>query len=138
MWVTAYVDASFKEKGTWAVWLRSESGRIVEHGQCPVEVWDNIRAEFYAAIKAVEIAVERWPHTTGVLIVSDCQTVVDYTPHLAEDARGDLRTLQRQIRKALGGRFVRTKKIKGHQDPRRGVGAYLNNQVDKLAGNAHR
>lgn len=116
MWVTAYTDASVKNNNsTWAVWLRSELGRIVRNGKCPLEIKKSHEAELYAAKQAIRIAKEFWPATKGILINSDCTHVLN------------------NIRKFSEGLWIRTKHVKGHQDPNSNIRFYLNNQVDKLA-----
>jgi len=69
MWVTAYTDASFQpdvNRGGWAVWLRSERGRVIRSGQCPSTISDSMCAELYAIIMAIELTLAEWKDTKGI------------------------------------------------------------------------
>jgi ribonuclease HI len=136
MWVTAYTDASFRDgRGSWAVWLRSGEGRIVQKGQCPPETDTSTGAELYAVWMAVKLATESWPQTAGVFINADCQAVLKALwPWSKELSRQSLSTLQKQIIDFTVQKNVkiRTKHVKGHQLSSN-VRAYLNNRADALA-----
>lgn len=137
MWVTAYTDASFRDSiGGWSIWLRSGKGRIVKSGKCPELITNSGEAELYAALQAVQKAVTNWPEVKNILLISDCQQVVN---RLASPLKvNPVETVtERIIRKAselLDGRRVKTRKVKGHQNPTTSCMAYLNTKVDKLAG----
>lgn len=133
MWVTAYVDASFKDgKGGWAIWLRSELGRLTKSGPCPVRVQDNTAAELYAALVAIVRTREIWPGTTGICLNSDCQTVVNCLegPVLSNPQHA---AIQAAIQAGSKGLWLRGKWVKGHSK-KDGVRSYLNTQVDLMAG----
>ena len=77
MWVTAYTDASVVDKqAAWAIWLRCSEGRYVVNGRCPEDIKDSTSAEMYAAFMAVTTAKFMWGDTEGILVNSDCLTVV--------------------------------------------------------------
>jgi ribonuclease HI len=131
MWVTAYTDASKRGNQTsWAVWLRSELGRMVTSGPCPVNVTDNNHAELYAAQRAVELAHETWGKLTGILICTDSLYVVKVLNNNATP-RGAAVEMLKRIREFKDLR-LRLRHQPGHQDGS-DVRSYLNRQVDKLA-----
>lgn len=145
MWVTAYVDASFHQAdgGGWAIWLRSESGRVVDQGRCVAAV-DSLAAELEAIVVAVERALAEWPHTTGVLIRSDCQgalALANLKSRRAPTSKPHAALVER-LRKAVlsggGPVYLRLTWVKGHQNPKVGVQAYLNNAVDHRSRNARK
>lgn len=136
MWVTAYTDAGFKKgKGTWAIWLRSELGRVVECGKCPDFVDTSTSAELWAAWTAVLRARETWSSTRGVLVNSDCLTVVealrpDACKEYNRDSFSSVRRLVFEFLE-LHEMRIRTKHVRGHGNGKN-VRSYLNNQVDLL------
>jgi ribonuclease HI len=136
MWVTLYADASFRNRGGWGVWLRSEKGRIVRSGECPKTVDDSAAAEIYAALMGIEICLENWPETQGIQVNSDCLMVVNGLYSWSKPIRRDsIRMIQEKIRDILKVKNVRIrcKHHKGHS----GTGntrSWLNDKVDKLAG----
>lgn len=136
MWVTVYTDASFRDIGGWAVWIRSEKGRIVRSGQCPRTVRDSADAEMYAAMKAVEICLENWGGVSGIQINSDCMMVVNALYPWSKPIRRDsILKIQDQIRQTLKakGIRIRCKHVKGHSG-KGNTRSWLNTQVDSLAG----
>lgn len=151
MWVTAYTDASFKERkhggtgGGWAVWLRSELGRVVDSGPAPAEIDDSLSAELYAVYRAIARARSHFGDSkvTGVQINSDCLAVRSYIWPWSngKTARPSLRYVKELIaqerdRKNSGLRpiLLRFKHVKGHQGDTGETRAWLNNKVDGYAG----
>jgi ribonuclease HI len=135
MWVTAYTDASFNGHGGWAVWLRSERGRVVRSGKCPDTIKDSMCAEMYAIIMAIELALAEWKDTKGIQLNTDCKSLVDRLyPWSKPFLRDDLECLRlhaREITDAAGIR-LRVKHVKGHSHGD-GTRTYLNHQVDKIS-----
>src|SRR5438309_4046837 len=109
MWVTAYTDASYRpisrerrraeraagipsHPGGWAVWVRSDLGRIVRNGPCPDFVHDSNSAELYAVYMAVKLTIETWGDgrdshgsdghpdwpVKGIMIHGDCMAIESF------------------------------------------------------------
>ena len=138
MWVTAYTDASFKDGvGGWAIWLRSELGRVVLSGKCPETVTDNSLAEMYAIGKAIGTAKDTWSVTTGVQINTDHQGCITLLKRgdFSKPITSDLELLAWDIRAMVNNHRLRLhlKHVKGHGNGR-DIRSYLNNKVDGLAG----
>lgn len=137
LWATLYTDASWCQDlgGAWAIWLRSEKGRIVQSGKCPPEIFDPTLAEFYAVLMGVQIASKAWA-AQAVLINSDCMAVVQgLGSKYRWSSSKAVRRLQDKILRT--GPLLRTKHVKAHtrgQDIR----SYLNRQVDRLANQARK
>lgn len=143
MWVTSYTDASFERKagGAWAVWLRSDAGRAVHRGACPPYVRDSNAAELSAIYASVYLACRIWPSTTGVLICSDCQSALAAAePSAPLSWASAIRRLQQRLREVVNTEHLelRFKWVKGHQSANTSTSAWLNNQVDHLAGSTRR
>ena len=143
MWITSYTDASFQRKvgGAWAVWLRSDEGRAVRGGACPAYARDSNAAELAAIYASVYLACRIWPSTTGVLICSDCQSaLVAAEPSTSLSAMPAMRRLQQRLRELANTKrlALRFKWVKGHQPMNTSTSAWLNNQVDRLAGSRRR
>ena len=143
MWITSYTDASFQRKvgGAWAVWLRSDEGRAVRRGVCPSYVRDSNAAELAAIYASVYIACRIWTSTTGVLICSDCQSALAAAePSASLSAMPAMRRLQQRLRELASTKHLalRFKWVKGHQPMNASTSAWLNNQVDRLAGSTRR
>ena len=136
MWVTLYSDASFRTKGGWGIWLRSEKGRIVKSGECPDSVSDSAAAEMFAALMGIEVCLQNWDETKGIQVNADCLMVVNgLYPWSKPIQRKSIRVIQDKIKALLKEKNVRVrcKHVKGHS----GTGntrSWLNDQVDKLAG----
>jgi ribonuclease HI len=141
MWVTLYSDASFNgREGSWAIWLRSEKGRIVKSGKCPVAVDDNNAAEMYAALVGITVALRDWGPLTGIQVNSDNQVVCTSLYSWSKENRHPtILRIQTKIRQivAESGVRIRTKHVRGHQrsDHTR---AWLNNRCDRMARKASR
>jgi hypothetical protein len=136
-WVTLYCDASSDhQKSGWAVYLRSEKGRIIKHGKCPSGLVNSTGAEFYAVLMGIEIALAEWGKFDGIFVNSDCTSVCrGLWPWSNASRNKDLAKIQNKIRKICAdhGILVRTKHVKGHQNPKTGVRSFLNGKVDGLS-----
>lgn len=136
MWVTAYCDASFRNgRGFWAIWLKSQLGRIVRHGECPEWVDVNTAAEMWAAYTAIKVAKEEFSGVTGVLVVTDCNSTSRFLwPWSTKPSRESMRRIQQLVIGFQEQRNlrIRTKHVKGHQSGN-DTSAYLNRKVDELA-----
>ena len=144
MWVTAYCDASWsrRQRGAWAVWLRSNAGRFVRHGLCPAYVTDSTAAELAAVFAAIHMSVSAWgDRVTGVLVCSDCQSALELADVGRPLARNKaLRRLQERIRALVESTSIalRSRWVKGHQPSSAGTAAFLNNWCDRSARQARR
>lgn len=137
MLTTLYCDASFcptTRVGGWAVWLRSDKGRLIESGTLPGYIEESFEAELAAIYAGVYRAVTRWPETEAVFVRSDCETAFIKLDRPDTTWRPGA---VRLVEKVLGLRDehkIRLVKgwVKGHQ---RGhsTEAYLNRRVDHLA-----
>jgi hypothetical protein len=143
VWITGYTDASFHRKagGAWAVWLRCGAGRAVRQGTCPSYVRDSNAAELAAIYAGVYLACRIWPSTTAVLVCSDCRSALaaaDPSASLASDPA--MRRLQQRLRELANAERLdlRFKWVRGHQRASASTSAWLNNQVDRLAGSTRR
>jgi len=139
MWVTLYTDASFDgTTGSWAIWLRSEKGRIVKYGKCPAAVDDNNAAEMYAALVGITVALRDWGPLVGIQVNSDNQVVCSSLwPWSKDNRHPTIHRLQTAIRKLAQENSIklRTKHVRGHQRPTH-TRAWLNNRCDRLARKA--
>ena len=137
MLTTLYCDASFCPHhlvGGWAIWLRSEQGRIVEDGPTPDYCDQSNEAELAAIYAGIYRTSKRWPTTTAILVRSDCQTALElmdkkYRPR----SRGAHRLASKIHRlQEEGGFRLIPRWVKGHQRGNK-TDAWLNNKVDELA-----
>jgi len=135
--VTAYTDASFSDRGGWAIWLRSERGRIVRHGSCPETVTDALLAELWAIKEALRIAVESWPETETVLINSDCLAATNALESRNYFKREEAAVLQEDILAFAFAKYLtlRFKHVKGHTGSN-DVRSYLNRRCDLMSRRA--
>lgn len=139
LWVTVHADASFDprtRRGGWAVWVKTEAGRIVRSGPCPAYVTNAHHAELAAIFAGIHLAVTHFPETTAVLVRSDCQPALRDVDNLGRPARHRvLSHLREKILKTLAGRVVRTSWVKGHD----GAGtrpSWVNTACDRMAKEA--
>lgn len=143
MWVTCYTDASWKAgRGALAYWLRSNHGRVVESLTCPPEAVCSNTAEFAAIIAGVERALREWTDVDGIQINTDSQTAIQYLQFYAQLdrlKRKEWLEFRQRLYRLLDSRNckIQFKHVKGHQRPTH-VRAYINNQVDDLAGKRNR
>lgn len=140
MFVTAYTDASFNQHGGWAVWLRSERGRVIRQGVCPSQVTDSFLAELWAIKQALEIAITEWPDTERVLINTDCLALVDaLQPGAAYISREEAATIQEEIWAFAFAKYLtlHLKHVKAHTNGS-DVRSYINRAVDQKSRKARR
>lgn len=139
MWVTCYTDASFTKRtgGSWAVWLRSERGRVVRSGKCPSYVRCSSAAELAAIYAGVFLAVREWgPSVRGLWLRSDSQDALRLADAAARPPRNPgLRILQQKLRTLVADHdlSLECRWVKGHQPRTASTAAWLNVQCDKLA-----
>lgn len=142
--VTCYADASWSKKtgGAWAVWLRSDAGRLVRGGQCPSYVKGSAQAELAAIFAGMFLAVRHWGAEVGsILICSDCVSALDaIDPEAPLSKRKDVRRLQGRVRALVQehGLRVETRHVRGHQDPDKNTPSFLNTQCDRIANRTRR
>jgi ribonuclease HI len=134
---TLYCDASFcphQLVGGWAIWLRSEQGRIVEDGATPDYCTQSYEAELAAIYAGIYRTSKRWPGTTAILVRSDCQTaleLMDRKYRARSRSAHRLTTKIHQLQAQQGFRLI-SRWVKGHQRGSQ-TDAWLNNKVDELA-----
>ena len=136
MLVTLYTDASWSgDVGGWAVWLRSDHGRVIRHGPVPDYVRSSTSAELAAIFAGLHLAVTTWADTKTVLIRSDCKPALemstgDSTPQHRNICARRLVDRIRQVERhpiRLIPRWVKAHQTGG------AVEAFINNRVDELA-----
>lgn len=140
MFVTAYTDASFHQRGGWAVWLRSERGRIVRQGKCPDTITDSFAAELWAIKQALEISVAEWPEGEVVLINTDCLAAIDgLQPGAPNFGREELVDIQEAIESFVFANYLtlRFKHVKAHTG-QSDVRSYINRAVDQKSRRARK
>jgi len=138
MLTTLYCDASFCPvtlAGGWAVWLRSNSGRIVESGKTPEYVVNSNDAELSAIFAGIYRAVTQWSETEAILVRSDCQSALAQMEDPSRAYQPETRKLATKIRKLREKHNVKliSRWVKGHQKVAK-TDAWINNQVDRMAG----
>ncbi len=142
MHVTCYTDASFstRQGGAWAVWVRSDRGRIVRRGRCPAWVRDPNLAELAAIYAGVYLALTRWRGSVRhVLVRSDSQWAVAVAAGEAtKPPRKPARRLQRKLRALVEehGASLECRWVPGHRPRQESTAAYLNDACDRLAKEA--
>jgi ribonuclease HI len=116
-------------------------GRAVHRGTCPLYVRDSNAAELSAIYAGIYLACRIWPSTTGVLVCSDSQSALAAAV-LAAPLSSDpaMRRLQQRLRELANREHLQLhfKWVKGHQRVSASTSAWLNNQVDRLAGRTRR
>ena len=140
MWVTLYTDASFKnDQGTWAVWIRSNQGRIVLNGLCPKSVTNSLAAEAFAIHKGIAAIIEELTDVIGIHINSDCLSLKTAFFPWGKDIK-DKETLRIQtvVKKKIAENLIKIRfsHVKAHQR-NDNVRSYLNNKCDLLAKKAY-
>ncbi len=142
MWVTCYTDASYSPRkgGGWAVWLRSDLGRVVREGHCPRYVKNSTHAELAAMFAGVLLSLRTWGDSVeGITIFSDSQGALEA---LAAEAPSDkdpaVRRLQDKIREVCRTEkvVVEGRWVKAHRDSSSSTAAYLNHRCDRAARRA--
>lgn len=137
MLTTLYCDASFCPEtlaGGWAVWLKSNQGRIVRSGLMPSYVQNSNDAELAAIFAGVYLATQKWPSTEAILVRSDSQTALRWMRSAEGDRRDETQRLAAKIQELRAKHNFRIidRWVKGH---RRGTqtDVWLNNRVDEMA-----
>ena len=136
MQVTLYTDASFRPPyGAWGICANSNAGQFVESRPCPPFVQNSFHAEMCAIYCGVRLVITRWPETTGVVVRTDCQGVVRDLKMPFSDLV--VEAFREGMVAVIGNRKLKMTWVRGHQGARareHSVGARLNAQVDRLAG----
>jgi ribonuclease HI len=137
MWVTCYTDASFGKSGArWAVWLRSEQGRIVQSGHCPSFVTTSTNAELAAIVIGMRLAVTEWgPQVAVIDVRSDCVAAMALASGSGRARCLAAKRLQLAAREMVRRHRLelRCRWVKAHQDPGASRAAYINDYCDQLA-----
>ncbi len=142
MWVTLYTDASWhpgRREGGWAVWARSELGRIVRSGACPSYTQSAAHAELAAVYAGIFLVVKKWgEQVEGIQVRSDNQQALEAVQRGAAPAKDPvMRHLQQMIEELVRGRvYLRPRWVKGHRNPNGDVTAWLNAHCDREAKRA--
>jgi ribonuclease HI len=142
MWVTCYTDASYSKRkgGGWAVWLRSDLGRVVREGHCPRYVKNSTHAELAAIFAGILLSVRTWGRSVvGITIYSDSEPAIHPILPDAPPARDpSMRRLQEKILDLAREEKIRleTRWVKAHLPASTSTAAYLNNKCDRLARKA--
>lgn len=138
MWVTLYTDASWRpysSKGTWAIWLRSNQGRIIENGFCADYVNCSVSAEAYAAYMGIVMAITNWKDIEGIQLNTDSRPIQGllYPSKNGLSSNKIIAKLQVLIRTEVKDNKIklRIKYVRGHQHDN-DIRTYLNNKVDEL------
>jgi ribonuclease HI len=139
--VTCYTDASFsrltggQSRGRWAVWLRSDEGRLVRSGKCPDYVVTSTNAELSAILAAVHLGVTSWAGARVLLVRSDCLAALALADGSGRARDLAAQRMQKRIHSMVerSGVELRCRWVKAHQDSSTSREAYLNNACDRLA-----
>ena len=147
-WLSGYSDASYKAEppaagGGWGCWVRDQRTRVIRSGPCPGWVSEPNDVELCGVFAAINTAVRHldteWANI--MVIKTDNQAVCRWfgwrqggLPRKSEQLDLVYRSLQLVTDKGI--RLVVTW-VKGHRGTV-DTKAYLNTQVDKLAGEARR
>ncbi len=144
MWVTLYTDASWhpgRREGGWAVWAKSEVGRIVRSGACPPYAKSATHAEMAAVFAGIYLVLRTWgAKVEGIQVRSDNQQAMEAVGVRAPLSRDPvLRRLQEKVRELVQGRVhIRPRWVKGHRNPQGDVTAWLNAHCDREARRARK
>ncbi len=142
MWVTCYTDASYSPRkgGGWAVWLRSDQGRVVREGRCPGYVKNSTHAELAAMFAGVLLALRSWgSQVEGVTLHSDSRGALAALAGdmpLAKDRA--VRRLQEKLRALISahGLVLEGRWVKAHLPATTSTAAFLNGKCDEAARRA--
>lgn len=140
MLVTLYCDASWLPEhnvGGWAVWLRSEQGRVIRSGTTPDYCTMAFEAELAAVFAGIHLARRHWNDTSKVIVCSDCEQALWLMTGRLSPSRYASSRLMSRIRKESKEIRLVPKWVKGHRVTG-GTDAYLNRRVDQMARKAAR
>jgi len=142
MLTTLYCDASWYGRlqvGGWAVWLRSERGRIVEKGAAPDYCAYSYEAELSAIFAGIHLTTDSWPETEAILVRSDCEQALGLLTGKQQpnpDHAGACRLVERLRHYQDEHKFrLIPRWVKGHQNGNK-TDAWLNRRVDRMARQA--
>ena len=152
-WLTGYSDASFKPDapeggGGWGCWVRDSHTRILRSGPCPDWVTGATDAELCGVFATVHTALTRLDSAwANILVIKlDNQDVARWFGWQYSDSATHLPKRPEQIDLVLRALQAATDKqirlvvtwVKGHRGASKDTSAYLNTQVDRMAGAARR
>jgi len=144
MWVTLYTDASWhpeRREGGWAVWAKSELGRIVRSGTCPEYTSSAMHAELAAIYAGIFLVLKMWgEQVEGIQVRSDSQQALEAVRRGAAPSKDPvMRRLQDKVQELVRGRvYLRPRWVKGHRNPNGDVTAWLNAHCDREAKRARK
>ena len=153
VWLTGYSDASYADKGpqaggAWGVWVRDHHRRVLRAGPCPRWVHESRQSVNHAELCGVHAAamtiIEKLAVDEGNIAVvkTDSQAVARmfgwkgrprYPQHI-EALRLVAEVYERM--ETHGIKFI-VRWVKAHRE-RQSTQGYLNDRVDKMAGEARR
>lgn len=153
VWLSGYTDASYADKGpqaggAWGIWVRDHDRRVLRAGPCPRWVHESNQSVNHAELCGVHAAamtiIEKLDVTRGNIAVvkTDSQAVASWFGWKGHRRfprhREALRLVAEVYEKmeAHGIKFI-VKWVKGHKE-RESTQGYLNDRVDKMAGEARR
>lgn len=140
MLTTLYCDASWyhEEKvGGWAIWLRSEKGRIVRAGAVPDYCLHAYEAEFAAVFAGIHLALVSWPETKAILVRSDCDSALKLMTGRHQPRHEGARRLAEKVAEFRSSVRLLPRWVKGHQSGD-STEAWINRRVDRMAREAAR
>jgi ribonuclease HI len=132
--VTIYTDAAFSAgRGAWGASCRSDRGRAQHAALCLPAAVSSTHAELQAGVEGVRLAQATWPETSFALVMTDCQGIL---VHLERRATRSTDPFIVEMRRALDdlGVPIAARWVKGHQARNASTQAWLNGEVDRLAG----
>lgn len=141
-WVTLYTDASHKNSMcSYAFYARSPWGVFKRGRACPEVIAGVDDAEMYAIYQGVGQCVRKWQKNVGGFwIRTDSISVMGILKQAKKPASTNQERMLHAFNKLvyehqLG---INIKHVKGHQPQNANVQAWLNNEVDRMAGHARR
>lgn len=135
MLTTLYCDASWYQEervGGWAVWLRSERGRIVRAGTVPDYCEHAYEAELAAIFAGVYLTTASWPDTSAIVVRSDCDAALKLMSGRNLPRHQGAHMLTSKISEIQKSIRLLPKWVKGHQSGD-STEAWINRKVDRLA-----
>jgi len=152
MWITLYTDASYcpsKNNSSWAMWAKSNQGKVKNSGMCPIWVTDNNAAEIFAVYVAIKALLKKWNNSEeakvdGIYVISDSKTVCEalkfWLPNKKPNKNKVIRRAESRLHSLLkeANIKVRISHIKSHSKYNEDTmnskaGHYLNASCDEMA-----
>jgi hypothetical protein len=136
MLVTIYTDASFKKgRAAGAAWIRSKRGLVKYTTRYPAK--EPTHAEGIIIERAIARALEEWDNIEVFFVVTDSLNMCKFLWPFA-DVSPRRRYQEKNVNTILklckdNKAQLRTKHIKGHQNPDKSIQTWLKNWCDKNA-----